>query len=213
MELILAVLGGMLVAALSRLVSDEFKAWRPWIVERLILIAERRLPAKHRKRLAEEWRSYIAEIPGDVGKVIAACGFIKASNTIRGRVSFAPLDQLFSLAALAALFPFLIMVFFSLLIEQRRWPLIRVRRRWFGQRVTVWKFRTHEGIARMSTFARICENLGVDDLPLLFDAFFGRVPLPVWPAMKRWFQSPPYFVEVQCAPRRKAGGRALWQPR
>jgi hypothetical protein len=101
MELILAVLGGMLVAALSRLVSDELKAWRPWIVERLILIAERRLPAKHLKRLAEEWRSYVAEIPGDVGKVIAACGFIKASKTIRGRVSLAPLDdRLISLASL-----------------------------------------------------------------------------------------------------------------
>src|ERR1700730_5190606 len=83
MELILAAIGALLVAIMSRLLSDEFKAWGPWIIERLICFAVRRLPTRYRKRLSEEWRSNVAGVPGDIGKFIVACGFIRASRTIR----------------------------------------------------------------------------------------------------------------------------------
>src|ERR1700751_4821393 len=83
MELILGVILGVLgiiAAAVSRQLTDEFKAWTPWITRRLIRRAARRLPDEQRDRFEEEWLSHLNEIPGEVGKVIAALGFVRASR-------------------------------------------------------------------------------------------------------------------------------------
>ncbi|MCJ2057736.1 hypothetical protein MKL09_14370 [Methylobacterium sp. J-048] len=84
---ILAALGAIAVATLSRLCSDEFKAWRPWITNWLIDRAVSLLPEELRDRFSEEWRSHIEETPGDLGKLVAAVGFAFASRRMGNRPS------------------------------------------------------------------------------------------------------------------------------
>jgi hypothetical protein len=83
MELIigflLAVLG-MIAAAVSRQLADEFKAWIPWITKHLVRRAVRKLPEDQRSRYEEEWSSYLVEVPGELGKLVAALGFAQASR-------------------------------------------------------------------------------------------------------------------------------------
>jgi hypothetical protein len=67
----LAVLG-IFEAAISRQLTDEFKAWAPRLVSYLIQRAVRQLPENQRKRREEEWRSHVDEIPGKVGKLTEA---------------------------------------------------------------------------------------------------------------------------------------------
>lgn len=83
MGLILATVAlgilGVLGACCSRILADEFKAWVPFFVERIISIAVGRAPEHFRERLAEEWRAYVNDKPGDLGKLCAALDLIRAS--------------------------------------------------------------------------------------------------------------------------------------
>ena len=68
------------VAALSRLLADDFRAWTPLVIERLILLAIAKLPKDQRGRFGEEWRSHIADTPGDLSKVVLAIGLTTAAS-------------------------------------------------------------------------------------------------------------------------------------
>ena len=71
----------MIVApAVSRQLSDEAKAWMPWLVRWLTQRAVRKLPADERERYAEEWPGRVDEIPGDVGKLVFALGLALRSG-------------------------------------------------------------------------------------------------------------------------------------
>jgi len=72
---IVAVIGG----AISQILSDEFRAWTPWIVNFLIRLAVCRLPKDLHERFYEEWHAHIDEIPGNVGKILLAVEFALAS--------------------------------------------------------------------------------------------------------------------------------------
>src|SRR5690242_13498621 len=85
MGLILTFLGLVAVAVLTRVLTDEFKAWTPWLVEQLIRIAVSNLDDQLRSRMSEEWRSHITETPGDLGKLIVACGFVRAAHQMGGK--------------------------------------------------------------------------------------------------------------------------------
>jgi len=74
---------GIVAAAASRLLADEFKAWIPWTVDRLIRRAVGRLPADRRERLNEEWRSHVNDVPGEVGKLAVALGTLLAAGRVR----------------------------------------------------------------------------------------------------------------------------------
>jgi hypothetical protein len=82
----LTAIGGTIVvimlSATGRQVSDEFKAWTPHLAAKLVHSAVFVLPAEERERFAEEWLSHIDEIPGEVGKLVAAVGFIIAARRI-----------------------------------------------------------------------------------------------------------------------------------
>jgi hypothetical protein len=78
---VLAVLAEF-VACLPRLFTDEFKAWVPWLVEKLISRAVARAPKRYRERLAEEWRSHTNDTPGILGKLYVALGLFWASGTL-----------------------------------------------------------------------------------------------------------------------------------
>jgi hypothetical protein len=81
---ILIALGDrFLVTLISRFCADEFKAWSPWLVQRLITAAVRKLPEGQQERYREEWSGHVADIPGEVGKLFTALDFLRAATVIR----------------------------------------------------------------------------------------------------------------------------------
>jgi hypothetical protein len=81
---------GVFGATLSRLLSDECKAWIPCFIKWIIRSAIAVLPEEQRERYKEEWQSHIDEIPGDISKIVTALGFMRAakrmpSETARNR--------------------------------------------------------------------------------------------------------------------------------
>jgi hypothetical protein len=72
-------LAGILATASSGLLIDEVKTWIPWIVQRVIRSSINLLPPDQRDRFEEEWRSHIADLPGELGKLIATLGFPRAA--------------------------------------------------------------------------------------------------------------------------------------
>jgi hypothetical protein len=83
---IIATIMGILVAASSKVLADELKAWRPYLVKKLIGFAVSRLREKQRERYNEEWSSYVEEMPGEIGRVLAAIGLVVAAVRI-GHIS------------------------------------------------------------------------------------------------------------------------------
>lgn len=82
MGLMTAIVLAMLTilgAASAKVLADEFKAWAPAVVAKIIATAVQTLPAELRDRFAEEWHSHINEIPGDVSKILVASGFLLAA--------------------------------------------------------------------------------------------------------------------------------------
>lgn len=77
-----AVAVTILVGAMSRQASDEFKAWTPWLTRHLLYRAVKKMPLDMAERYNEEWASHIAETPGEVGKLIAAIGFVFAARSM-----------------------------------------------------------------------------------------------------------------------------------
>jgi exopolysaccharide production protein ExoY len=115
-DLIVLVLLGMLGvfgAVFSKLLADEFKAWAPSLVARIIAAAVRKLPAEKRERFSEEWKSHVNEVPGDIGKFVAACGCLTAAWKIAEGpfgASKRALDLAFAACALIFLIPLFIIV-------------------------------------------------------------------------------------------------------
>jgi division/cell wall cluster transcriptional repressor MraZ len=69
----------VLTSAIARLLADEFKAWSPKLTGFVVRFAVGRLPKQQRERYSEEWSAHINDIPGEVGKLCAATGFVWAS--------------------------------------------------------------------------------------------------------------------------------------
>lgn len=72
----------ILTAALSRLLAEEMSAWTPSIIRSLIKFAVGRLPEHHRERFEEEWQSHVNDVPGQIGKLLAALCFLFAAYHI-----------------------------------------------------------------------------------------------------------------------------------
>jgi hypothetical protein len=82
---------GIFATAVSRQLADEFKAWTPRLIKYFIQRAVRQLPESQRERFTEEWQSHVDEIPGEVGKLVVAFGFLRASsNMSRGLTDATP---------------------------------------------------------------------------------------------------------------------------
>src|SRR5262245_50918081 len=62
---IFVALLGLLGAAFSKLLADEFKAWAPSLTSRILAVATRAMPPSRRARCAEEWEAHVSETPGD----------------------------------------------------------------------------------------------------------------------------------------------------
>jgi len=72
----------VLVAVLSRLAADEFRAWNPTIIRSILRTAVLRLPEAQRERFAEEWAGHLSEVPGEIGRLLVAVGFVLAAHKI-----------------------------------------------------------------------------------------------------------------------------------
>jgi len=80
--------GGMITAMLTRFFGDELKAWMPWLTKRLLRIAIERLPEGQQERFSEEWASHIIEVPGELGKVAVALGFVSAAQEMASMLKY-----------------------------------------------------------------------------------------------------------------------------
>jgi hypothetical protein len=66
----------------SKVIDEDIRAWIPWLTNRLIVYAVAQLPPDQCERYEEEWRAHLNEVPGTIGKVIVAIGFLHASRVL-----------------------------------------------------------------------------------------------------------------------------------
>ena len=66
-------------AALSRLLADDIKAWIPALTEHLVERAIKKLPGGQHERFAEEWRSHLLDVPGNLTKLVVAISFLRGA--------------------------------------------------------------------------------------------------------------------------------------
>ena len=86
---VLGVAGAIIIATVTaRVVGDDVKEWLPWITRRLVELAVSRLPEQERDRFEEEWWAHIDDLPGNLAKVHAACGYLSASKAINHIAQF-----------------------------------------------------------------------------------------------------------------------------
>lgn len=69
----------VITAAFSRILAEEIGDWSSWAIHRLIRNAIVWLPENLRERFAEEWQSHVNDVPGRIGKLCLAVGFLTAS--------------------------------------------------------------------------------------------------------------------------------------
>jgi hypothetical protein len=74
----LSSLAKLLATFLGRVLANEFDAWNPVLINWLISNSVKILPESKRSRFEEEWKSYVEEIPGKLGKLYSGFGFVIA---------------------------------------------------------------------------------------------------------------------------------------
>jgi len=97
MAMIIAVgvfIVSVLAAALSSILVDDIRAWIPSIVRSIIKRAVAWLPENQRARLDEEWQSHVNEVPGTIGKLLEAAGFLLAAHNLsKGKAKKLPTQE------------------------------------------------------------------------------------------------------------------------
>jgi hypothetical protein len=197
-------LGGLIRAVLSRLLTDEFKAWTPWLVERITRRAICKLPEENRERFEEEWRGHLNDVPGEIGKLLVAVGFLRGARKMssilrrgRSRSSMSEIKKrVFDLAASTTLIILLapLMVSVGLLVKWLNGGPILLRRRvegLNGQRFvqyrfyigTAWHQREAPGEdcarprPKLTRTNRFLQELKLDELPMLFNVLRGDMTI------------------------------------
>jgi lipopolysaccharide/colanic/teichoic acid biosynthesis glycosyltransferase len=176
---------GILAAATSRQLADEFKAWTPWLIKRCIRRAVRQLPESLRERFTEEWQSHINEIPGEVGKLFEALGYLRASwNMSRGLTGDMPyaltkrvFDIAFASSAIVVFLPLFafVAVLMRLISDD---PLIVVERRMGHKHETIRLLRFHTMTdGRVTPTGLYMRQSHLDGLPQLINVLQGEMSL------------------------------------
>lgn len=196
----LAVLG-IFGAAISRQLTDEFKAWTPWFINYLIQSAVRQLPENQRERFSEEWQSHVDEIPGEVGKLCVAFGYLQASwkmsrglaDDIFYAVSKRAVDIAFSALWLIAFLPiYLLSSLFIMLKFSGSIFDVALRQGHKQNTIRLLKFRTAiiprddhtitqgpHGALRATAYGEslLRRSSGLDKLPMVLNVLSGELSL------------------------------------
>jgi len=185
MALISAValfLAGILGAAFSRQLADDFKAWVPWITRRLVVRAVAKLPEHERARFQEEWLGHISEVPGELGRLFVAISLLSAARKMAAilapqRTRGAPggvrraLDIGCGMTMLVFCVP--IMALLVLTFRLKGVPAFTVQNwmRQDGREVKLYRFNT-EG-----SLGRVLLRTSMDFLPMLINVARGDISL------------------------------------
>jgi hypothetical protein len=135
------------------------------------------LPASERERYKEEWAGFLAEVPGDLSKVVAAFGFIVAAGRMSGlfvRVGKRSCDLAVASSLLLFFFPMLILCATLIKLDSPGPILARQRRKGMnGKPFTLYSFRIRDARtpsgAKVQWFIR--ESFG--SLPYLLNIMKG----------------------------------------
>jgi lipopolysaccharide/colanic/teichoic acid biosynthesis glycosyltransferase len=193
----LAVLG-IFGAAISRQLTDEFKAWTPWLVNYFIRCAVRQLPEDMRTRYEEEWRSHTDEIPGEVAKLIHALNCLSASRKMspsylvaRTLLVVRTLDVVGSMTAILFLWPLFLVAAIAIKLDSGGPIIFRQRRNGFNAKeFVIFKFRTMtvledgpaitqacRGDLRATRVGKFLRRSSIDELPQLLNVLKGEMSL------------------------------------
>lgn len=184
----LGILVTIFIAALSRTLADEFKAWQPHWTSKLIGAAVRILPEHERERYHEEWSAHAEDIPGDLGKLFYASGLIWAAYSMGERKILTlgikrAMDIVFSVVALVALAPQFALVSLAIKLESPG-PLFvaypRIGKH--GRNFRLYKFRSTRLASsgqpdRLTTVGRLIRILSLDEIPQMYNVLRGDMSL------------------------------------
>ncbi len=173
---IAAIIGGIVFAVAAKVLSSEFEAWSPRLVDWLIKRAIARLPGDLQPRMEEEWRAFINDTPGHIAKIARAYGLsYGAERTARDRKQTAEpsqaernASQLFGAALLLAMAPLLLALSICLKIERRGPVIVRTR----SKAGDPPHLRFHLGEGPVSELLR---RTNLSTLPDLFSVLTGDV--------------------------------------
>jgi lipopolysaccharide/colanic/teichoic acid biosynthesis glycosyltransferase len=195
--------------------------WLPKITEFLIQLAVKRLPEHQRARFAEEWRGHVDEIPGDLNKLDAAIGFLRAARRMTriGKEVTGQDAPILSRVVEAAAFVALVLLPISPLLPaairlesagpafdyqpriglgRRRFMLVKFRSTRADDGISYGA--TPDGCPRLTRIGAIIRKLRLDELPQLINVLRGEMslvgPCPAPPSVAAELQrAQPLFAD------------------
>lgn len=63
---------------IGNLLAAELGAWAPKLAQAIVVRAANRIPSPERERLLEEWQALLADIPGDISKLVQAISLYRS---------------------------------------------------------------------------------------------------------------------------------------
>lgn len=191
-----AAILGIFSAAFAKILADDFKAWRPRLVDRLINYALAKLPECHRQRFDEEWRSHVNDVPGEIGKITTAIGYrwaaaeITSQHTYGRGLKFAATkrvqDIVIATSALLCLAPLAVIICVAVKLASPGPILLRHRRLGLnGKLICLYRLRTMfcpvsnytEGGQVITRLGRFLLRYYMDELPLILNVLFGDLSI------------------------------------
>jgi lipopolysaccharide/colanic/teichoic acid biosynthesis glycosyltransferase len=182
------LVGGIISASMSRLLADEFKAWAPSIIERIVRRAVARLPRDEQERFGEEWRSHISEVPGEIGRIVVALGFIVAARRISsmlktgreevlvGDIFKRSVDVVMSLIYLVLVLPLLLLIALLVRLQGEGPVLFRAERiGLLGRRFAICRFCTVSRQRGPTKIGNFLTAAGWEKLPALMNIIRGEM--------------------------------------